>query len=93
LSKKATDEREKGEVKPEGEEETEEMAEETEEQSVEIKIEKIEDKETEHERAKRRKRGNNTQRSVSRWDTGDARGVTGIWETSSVRRASHPGAY
>ena len=61
LGKKATDEREKGEVKPEGEEESEEMAEETEEQSVEIKIENIEDKETEHEKAKRRKRGNNTQ--------------------------------
>ena len=61
MSKKPTDELEKGEVKPEGEEESEELAKETEGQNEEIKIEKIEVKETEHEKAKRRKRGNNTQ--------------------------------
>ena len=48
-------------AKPEGEEESEEMAAQTGEQSEELKVEKIEDMETEHEKAKRRKRGNNTQ--------------------------------
>ncbi len=61
MSEKRTDERDKGEVKPEGEEESEELAKETEGQDQEIKIEKIEGMETEHEKAKRRKRGNNTQ--------------------------------
>ena len=61
MSGKETEEPKKGEVKPEGEEESEEMAGETDEQTVEIKIEMIEGKETEHEKAKRRKRGNNTQ--------------------------------
>jgi hypothetical protein len=54
-----TDEEE--DVKPEGEEESEEIAAETDEQSEELKVEKIEEMETEHEKAKRRKRGNNTQ--------------------------------
>jgi hypothetical protein len=48
-------------ARPEGEEESEELAAETGEQSEELKNEKIEELETEHEKAKRRKRGNNTQ--------------------------------
>jgi hypothetical protein len=52
---------EEADTKPEGEEESEELAAETDDQSEELKTEKIEDLETEHEKAKRRKRGNNTQ--------------------------------
>ncbi|MGD0637592.1 MAG: hypothetical protein ABSA72_06095 [Nitrososphaerales archaeon] len=48
-------------VKPEGEEESEELAAETEGEKEELKTEKIEDLESEHEKAKRRKRGNNSQ--------------------------------
>ena len=50
-----------GPVKPEGEEESKELASEKEELSEELRIARIESKETEHEKAKRRKRGNNTQ--------------------------------
>jgi hypothetical protein len=53
--------REDGPVLPEGEEESEQLASETEGQKEELKIEKIEEMEDEHEKAKRRKRGNNTQ--------------------------------
>ena len=50
-----------GPVKPEGQEESEKMARETEGGRMEMETEKIEKLETEHEKAKRRKRGNNTQ--------------------------------
>ncbi len=52
---------EKGPIKPEGEEESEELKKETKGELEELKVEKIEERETEHEKAKRRKRGNNTQ--------------------------------
>ena len=48
-------------VKPEGEEESRALASETEGQQEELEVEKIEGLEDEHEKAKRRKRGNNTQ--------------------------------
>ena len=48
-------------IKPEGKEESEELASETEEVLDEAENERIERIETDHEKAKRRKRGNNTQ--------------------------------
>ncbi|MDA4114388.1 MAG: hypothetical protein OK474_10105 [Thaumarchaeota archaeon] len=60
-NKKRSGVEEEEDARPEGEEESEELAAQTGEQSEELKIEKIEEMETEHEKAKRRKRGNNTQ--------------------------------
>lgn len=51
----------KGQVKPEGQEESERLAREVEGVSEENKVEKLEMKETDHRKAKRRKSGNNTQ--------------------------------
>ncbi|MGA2665231.1 MAG: hypothetical protein ABSF83_09835 [Nitrososphaerales archaeon] len=48
-------------VRPEGEEESKVLAGEVAGQTEEARTERIEDRETEHEKAKRRKRGNNTQ--------------------------------
>jgi hypothetical protein len=60
-TRSGVEEEEPEDTKPEGEEESEELAAETDDQSEELKVEKIEEMETEHEKAKRRKRGNNTQ--------------------------------
>jgi hypothetical protein len=56
--KEATDE---GPVKPEGQEVSEELSRQTSEESAEVKNSRIELLESEHMKAKRRKRGNNTQ--------------------------------
>jgi hypothetical protein len=57
-SKVATDE---VPVKPEGQEVSEELSKQTSEESAEAKNRRIELLESEHMKAKRRKRGNNTQ--------------------------------